>query len=297
VSEQEIDALLSGAEASVPAVAPRDFKEPRRFAPEGLEALRKSAQAAAEGACAVLRGALAADLALEGVELAEVSLDALLAPAAPDLAALLAEGPAGPSLAALELASAVRLAELALGADEAAPQARPLSPTEARLLERLLARALERAAQPFALALKDPRFAPDRAALARELAATSERSRLAVRAEIALSGSKLVLHLLLAGVKPAPARAPAPKDARKAALPAQIAPTSVEVSAVLAQTELLLSDLLHLEAGDVIPLDAAPGQTVELHVEGAPRARARFGQHGGQLAVRVTELLKPNAPR
>ncbi len=301
VSNQEIDALLATEEAPRPTVAARDFAEPRRFAATDLESLRRPAETAGAAVAEALRFALPLEIALEGVEVGELSLDAALRGAEAGIVGALAQGPGGPSLVTLDPAGAVLIAELALGADgSTAPEARALSPIESGLLERLLARLLERATQPFQIGVKDARLVQNRTAFARELGTDGDRRRFCLRIALVLGEARLVVQALLAGVKaPAPKAAPsaASKDARKAALPPELAPTHVAVSAVLARTDILLTELLALEPGDVIPLAIRPGEPIEIEIEGEPRARARFGERNGRVAVRLTEILRTPAKR
>jgi flagellar motor switch protein FliM len=54
--------------------------------------------------------------------------------------------------------------------------------------------------------------------------------------------------------------------------------------------EISLDQLLALEEGDVIPLDARLGDPTTLSVEGLTLAHARLGSHRGRLAVRIERL-------
>jgi flagellar motor switch/type III secretory pathway protein FliN len=159
-------------------------------------------------------------------------------------------------------------------------------------------RVLERAAQALQVTVKDARALPNRSAWAREIGSDSDRRRVVLRIPLAIGPTRAICHILLAGVKvPAPKNAAPAKDVRKTNLPSEIAPTNVEVCAVLARTDILLTELLALEPGDVITLDARFGQPISLEIEGQPRARARFGTRDGRMAARIQEILKSNTPR
>ena len=81
-------------------------------------------------------------------------------------------------------------------------------------------------------------------------------------------------------------------------LPEHLGPVDVTISAQLAGCEVSLDQLLALEAGDVIPIDARVGDLAVVKVEGCAFARARLGQHRGQLAIRIEQLeAKPEEPR
>jgi flagellar motor switch protein FliM len=303
VTESEIDALLArGSSARVPVVS-RDFREPRRFSEAELEALTRPAEQVAIAVVEALRAVILAEIVHGPPEVAETALDSALDPSRGDFVACVAEGPAGASLAIVDAAAAVVLAELALGLDEGEqPPSRALTHLERELVERALSRVLERAAAAFSAPVKEPRLAASRAALLRELAHDTDRRRVAVRVPITIGPLRTVVHVVLSGVKPpaAPrsaAQAAAPKDAKRAGIPAEIQPTKVELCAVLARTDVLLTEILALEPGDVITLDASPGEAIRLEVEGQPRALVRFGAHDGRLAVRVQEILKCHTQR
>jgi len=300
VTEPEIDALLASPAEPRPAVVSRDFREPRRYSASDLETLRRQGEIAAAAVLESLRAVVPIEIVPEAIEVAEASLDVATRGDGTEIVGALCDGATGPSVALLEALSAVAIAELALGADEnESTESRPLTPLESKLVERLLVRVLERAAQSLQIPGKDPRFFASRTALSRELGTDGDRRRIAIRIPFSIGPARAVIHLLMAGVKlPPPAKSAAPaKDARKTSLPAEIAPTNVEISAVLARTDILLTELLALEPGDVIPLDIGPGQPIALEIEGEPRARAKFGARDGRLAVRIQEILRTPAPR
>ena len=70
------------------------------------------------------------------------------------------------------------------------------------------------------------------------------------------------------------------------------------VSAILGGTDVPLDELLAVEVGDVIPLDARIGDLVTLEIEETICARGRFGARGGLLGVLVEEVgaALPPAP-
>jgi flagellar motor switch protein FliM len=297
VTEQELDALLARSDAPRPEVQSRDFDEPRWLSADDLDQLQRMARTGAAAALDAIRSALPLDLELGAVEVSESSLDAHRRDARAESTSLVCESPAGPSLATIDRASLLSLADAALGAGDASSiAARELSPLEASIAERLLTQAFARMAQAFGLSAKESRLVSDAADLSRALRADGDRRRVAVLVEITRGDDKLVLHFLLAGVTPAP-RKPAPSTREKIAprpsLPLDIASTRVEIAAVLGELEIMLTDLLALEAGDLIPLALAPGDAITLRIEGEACGRARFGERDGRMAVRLTEILRP----
>jgi flagellar motor switch protein FliM len=309
VTEQELDALLarpparSDGDASAPPraeVASRDFSAPRWLSPDDLDALQRPGRAAGAALVDVLRSSLPQDLSLEQVEVAEASLDSVLSDRR-EIIAGVADAAGGATLAVVERATAVQLAELALGVADAGPiGARELSRLESQIVERLLAQSLARVAQAMGVSVKDPRIVEGESELARVLGPDGDRRRVAVRAAVAIGASTLVFQFMLSGVtvpQKKPAAQAREKSATKSALPADIASTRVEVSAVLAQLEIMLTELLALEVGDLIPLSVSPGEPILVRVEGEPCGRARFGERDGRKAVRLTEILRPASTR
>ncbi len=67
--------------------------------------------------------------------------------------------------------------------------------------------------------------------------------------------------------------------------------TPIDLSVRLGTADLTAEDLLELKAGDVIRLDRAAGQELEIHVVGKRLLRGRAGLAGRKLAVRITEIL------
>lgn len=302
VSEPEIDALLAREDEPRTPVVTRDFREPKRLSATDLEALQRPLDTAAAAVLEAVRLVVPVEIVMEAIETGEASMDSLLRDDGTDIVGAFSEGAAGSSVVALDVRSAVGLAEVALGGDENdAPTARVLTPLEKALIDRLLVRVLERATQTLQIAAKETRSFASRAALSREIGTDGDRRRIALRIPLVIGPTRVVIHLLLAGVKvPAPKNVPASptaKDARKASIPTEIAPTKVDVCAVLARTDILLTELLALEAGDVITLDCAPGDAIAIEVEGQPRARAKFGTRDGRLAVRIQEILRNPAIR
>lgn|GEM_PF-3934925 len=297
VSEPEIDALLAREDEPRTPVVARDFREPKRLSAADLEALQRPLDGAANAVLEAVRLVVPVEIVMETVETGEASLDSVLREDGTDIVGAFCEGAAGSSVVLLDAQSAVGLAEVALGADENdAPTARLLTPLEKALIDRLLVRVLERATQSLQIAVKETRSFANRTALSREVGFDGDRRRIALRIPLVIGPTRLVIHVLLAGVKvPAPKNtpvAPIAKDARKASIPTEIAPTTVDVCAVLERTDILLTELLALEAGDVITLDCGPGDAIAIEVEGQPRARARFGTRDGRLAVRIQEILR-----
>jgi len=71
------------------------------------------------------------------------------------------------------------------------------------------------------------------------------------------------------------------------ALGEEVRSAELEMSAVLGKTELLLSEVVKLKDGDIIPFDIPEYST--LLAEGLPLFKATYGTHNSQLALKVLE--------
>ncbi len=67
----------------------------------------------------------------------------------------------------------------------------------------------------------------------------------------------------------------------------------VSMNCTLAETTLTLRDLLHMEPGDVIPIDLP--DSVVLEAEETPIFRGRFGTHEGMRAIQITGKVLNNS--
>jgi len=67
----------------------------------------------------------------------------------------------------------------------------------------------------------------------------------------------------------------------------------VEVSARLEGTEILLSDLLTLRPGDVIPLQRHITEPMIVSIQDRPQLRGSIGTHRGKIAVEIIDAIAP----
>jgi len=102
-----------------------------------------------------------------------------------------------------------------------------------------------------------------------------------------LGDEPAVLRLYVPGVLP---RHPSARNESTPPLPNHLDDVPLELSAVLGTTEVLLSDLMKVEVGDVIPLPTPVGQPVELYIEGDRTGTASWGNHRGRLALSIERL-------
>ncbi|MEM7252969.1 MAG: flagellar motor switch protein FliM [Pseudomonadota bacterium] len=73
------------------------------------------------------------------------------------------------------------------------------------------------------------------------------------------------------------------------ALSDEVFSAEVEVACTMAQTELSVREIVGLEVGDVIPIELPPSALA--CVEDVPLLRGRFGAHGGNLALKVSDFV------
>ena len=66
----------------------------------------------------------------------------------------------------------------------------------------------------------------------------------------------------------------------------------VPVDAILGQTVLPLSEIAHLQVGDIVQLSSNPNEPIQVEVEGVPRFHAQPGRRGEQSAVQITNLIR-----
>ena len=85
----------------------------------------------------------------------------------------------------------------------------------------------------------------------------------------------------------------------------RIADARLEVIAMLAETSITLSDLRHLEVGDILMTEKPANTPVTLYIESVPKFLAEIGQHRTHRAVRVSRRIvasdrvqtQPTGPR
>jgi flagellar motor switch protein FliM len=74
------------------------------------------------------------------------------------------------------------------------------------------------------------------------------------------------------------------------ALREDVLDVSVPLTATVARRQLKLRDILHMQPGDVIPIEL-PDHLV-LRTNGVPSFKARLGSHKGTLAVQVIDPIE-----
>jgi flagellar motor switch protein FliM len=69
----------------------------------------------------------------------------------------------------------------------------------------------------------------------------------------------------------------------------QLKDAEVELTANLATTKVTLREILNMKVGDVIPTNIA--ETIVAEVDGVPLMECRYGQQGGQFALKIENFI------
>lgn len=77
----------------------------------------------------------------------------------------------------------------------------------------------------------------------------------------------------------------------------RLSDAKLEVSAVLAETTMTLSDLRGLEVGDLIVTEKPASDPAVMMAEGQPKFLADLGQHKGRRAMKIRRRLRPEDSR
>ena len=66
--------------------------------------------------------------------------------------------------------------------------------------------------------------------------------------------------------------------------------TTVSMTAILGEAQIVMEDLLNLTAGDVIQLEGPNDGTVSVNVEGKEKFHGEVGTVKGQKAIKITDV-------
>ncbi|MFN0244951.1 MAG: FliM/FliN family flagellar motor switch protein [Planctomycetota bacterium] len=296
---EAIRAALRPAEKAPAEIAVRDFRRPRRVSPAQIEKLVLASEKALPDLEKLFEGWLREPHEARVVSITEIDARELLAGLVAPIAVVAFECGGSPAWATWDAASAVATAELALGTVQVAePKVRTLSSVELTILTSIASRAITGIAKALGVEAKGFAWIQDVEGLksSREALGDGDPQRLAIDIALESAGRSSNLRVYVAGVKAPNASTPgATKTKNKAPLPAHLEEVGVEIGAELGTAEIPLADLLGLEIGDVILLDAPVGSALQVYVEGQACATARFGTHRGVLAIQIQSL--DSAPR
>ncbi|MBV5346448.1 MAG: FliM/FliN family flagellar motor switch protein, partial [Rhodoferax sp.] len=74
----------------------------------------------------------------------------------------------------------------------------------------------------------------------------------------------------------------------------QLKDAEVEIAAELGTSTVTLGQILKLKAGDVIPIHIP--EFIVAHVDDVPLMECRYGQQGGQYALKIERFLASEGP-
>lgn len=77
-------------------------------------------------------------------------------------------------------------------------------------------------------------------------------------------------------------------------LSASLSRAAVQISGLLAETTMTMSDLMNLAPGDVLTTDKPAGAPAVLCVEGEKKHLAHLGQHKGMRALKILRPVRPD---
>jgi flagellar motor switch protein FliM len=298
--EALMDALRPGGAGSPEDVTTRDFRQPQRLSPREMFKLRQQLTESLGELRAALELTFRGRHALAIDEITEINCEGLFADLKPPMALLRFDVARQPCWVLWEAQAALTGIEIALGQDEvdsASPRA--FTSVERIVLRRVLDTVASRVARAIGIAPEEGSVveAAELIGSWRDGGAAADPQRLCVRLAFEGPGgtSRFAVYL------PAPARsgsspATPAAPAKALPLPAHLEEVPIDVSVCLGSTEVRLSDLLAIEAGDVIRLGARVGQPLTVVVEESSCMQAELGRSQGRLAARVTKFERPPAP-
>lgn len=307
VTSAELEALRGGARPPVRStdVALRDFAHPRTLSKERLRHLSKSLAAKLGTIANILAGPLRNHHKLQLGEVAEVTAHGLFDGFVKPFVVLGFPCAGRLGWFVWDAAAAARACDIVLSGplpppkegEEPKPRrnqtlettGRALSRTEGRVVASLLDTVIAQLAESLHLEVKRGELwqEPEELTTLEDLGPDADSRRLLVHLAFDGPGGPSEMRLYLPGVV---AEDDEESRAKLAAAPPHLAAIGVKVAAELGSSMVPLRELLELEVGDVIPLQAFVGQPVALRVEDEVRALARFGVHKGLMAVVIEQL-------
>ncbi|VCU69940.1 Flagellar motor switch protein FliM [Pigmentiphaga humi] len=179
-------------------------------------------------------------------------------------------------------------------------EGRDFTPTEQRIIQRMLSVVLDEYAKAWA-AVHPMHFEYQRAEMHTQFANIATPSEIVVCSSFSIefgsSGGELHICFPYASVEPirdalySPVQGDQMEPDKRwlRMLSKQIQLADVEMVVNLGETELVLRDLLNMKEGDVIPLDIAP--MLPAYVDGVPIFDCKVGTSNGQYAIRIGKVL------
>lgn len=291
VSREEALALV-GDEQTAPgeAVELRDFRQPRRLSQARQHSIRQSIVRRLPKIEAELSSWLRAETAVSLSGIGESSAFGLFDDQEDPLTILTVEVGGVQGWLVWDNLAAQHAVQATLGS--AAPEelvTRELAPLEAGLIIDIVGVLIGHLEDVLGLTIRTCALSQSLRAFVAQHDSDpgADPQRLFLHFDIEGIGEPSTLRLYLPGVLPEHGERP---RERRTQLPKHLDDVPLTLSAVLGSTEVLLSDLMKIEVGDVIPLNTPVGSSVEVLVEGGSTGSARWGSHKGCLALSIEHL-------
>ena len=302
VDQAELEALRESTGAGEPVqrpldVTPRDFAHPRTLSKERLRHVSKSLSARLGALAHDLAGPLRNHHKVQLGEVSEVTAHGLFDgfvkpfvvlgfPCADRQGWLVWESTAAATACEIVL-SGPQQAQQGEAKDQE-PSPTQLSRGEGRVVASLLDHVVRNMAEPLNLEVGPGELwqEPEELTTLEDLGPDADSRRLLVHLLFEGPSGPSELRLYLPGVIADDDRFEATQDQA----PPHLAGVGVRLSVELGAAMVPLSELLGLEVGDVVPLDAHTGDLVAVRVEDHVRARAVWGSSNGRVAIRIDHL-------
>ncbi len=301
-------AETGGENARVSVVVPRDFTEPRTLSADRIDRIHKTLSARLQVMANMLAGPLRGHPVLTIGEVSEVNaqglFDGLASPflvhgfrSGGQLGWVMWEPEAGRLASDLILSGPEEEPIEQEGGEErdAEPKkAQPLDPILSRTERRVIASMLDQVVglilSEFGLSMEPGTIwqEPEELTTLEDLGPDADTRRLLIHLAFEdAAGSTSDIRIYVPGIQ---GDETSEDQAPAAAAPTHLAPVRMSVDAVLGGTFVPLAELLGVEVGDVIPLDARLGDLVALEVEETTCAEGHFGAHEGLLAIQLDRV-------
>ncbi len=296
ISEDEAKALrdVAGAEEDQvkSLVLERNFSQPRRLSAERLQRISQTVGASLQDISTKLAAPLRSFFKFHVGSVSEVNANGLFQDVkSPFMVICLdIEGTLG-WLVWEETAATATLEQILAGELDPEEEIKPrvLSPAETCVLENLLTDVVQPVGESLGLNVKIDSVAQDEEELItlRDAGPDADARRLMLHLVFEGPGGDSDLRLYLPNIDE---DGDGSEDAPVVRVPEHLDTVSMEMRALLGKVEIPLRDLLAMEVGDVIPLGTEVGGKVNLLVEDRPAALCDWGQVGGSLTLKITEL-------
>jgi flagellar motor switch protein FliM len=291
VVEQISTQVFPGRNASA-QVEKRNFDEPRRLSAEVLKLLGRRIAATLPATSQALASTLRKNHKLTLAAVSEVNASRLFdGRKSPFLVWCFRLGGQPAWLVWDPRAATHLLSTILSGAHDEEEEPRRFSPSERRVLGSFLTELVRPITSGFEMQPESVCIAQDEQELdaQKEIPAGSDTQRLFVHISWDGPGGSSDLRLYLPGVISA-GEGLAQEVSGPIAVPAHVGRVPLDVVAYLGSIDVPLADLLGLEVGDVMPIELAAGEPLEMYVEDRRYATAAWGQRQGRLALKIIEI-------